>query len=70
MEMIYWVNALTLSSILQVVRVESTSELFSYIESSQLTPSFSGSLLYDHTAWIRLQKVITSLMKVQLRHNL
>ena len=70
MEMIYWVNALTLSSILQVVRVESTSELLSYIESSQLTPSFGGSLPYDHTAWIRLQKVITSLMKVQLRHNL
>jgi len=39
-----------------VVRVESTSELLSYIESNQLTPSFGGSLPYDHTAWIRLQK--------------
>jgi len=60
---------ITISSMLQVVRVESTSELLSYIESNQLTPSFGGSLPYDHTAWIRLQKVIPPLMKVQLLHN-
>lgn len=40
----------------QVVAVKSTSELLSHIEANQLTTSFGGTLLYDHTAWIRLQK--------------
>ncbi|KAL9979494.1 hypothetical protein ACROYT_G017168 [Oculina patagonica] len=40
----------------QTVLVKGTSDLLTYIEASQLTPSFGGTLPYDHKAWIRLQK--------------
>ena len=41
----------------QIVLVKGTSDLLTYIEASQLTPSFGGLLSYDHKAWIRMQKV-------------
>ncbi|KAJ7357572.1 Proto-oncoprotein DBL [Desmophyllum pertusum] len=40
----------------QTVLVKGTSDLLTYIEASQLTPSFGGTLPYDHKAWIKLQK--------------
>jgi len=40
----------------QTVLVKGTSDLLTYIEASQLTPSFGGTLSYDHKAWIKLQK--------------
>ena len=45
----------------QTVLVKGTSDLLTYIEASQLTPSFGGTLSYDHKAWIKLQKVLTVL---------
>ena len=51
---------------LQTVPVQDMSNLLTYIESSQLTPSFGGSLTYDHKSWIRLQKVLNSLVSVLL----
>ena len=42
----------------QTVLVKGTSDLLTYIEASQLTPSFGGTLSYDHKAWIKLQKVL------------
>lgn len=44
----------------QTVPVQGTSNLLTYIEASQLTSAFGGSLAYDHKAWIRLQKVSNS----------
>lgn len=40
----------------QTLPVQDMSNLLTYIEASQLTPSFGGSLSYDHKSWIRLQK--------------
>lgn len=44
----------------QTVPVQGTSNLLTYIETSQLTSAFGGSLAFDHKAWIRLQKVSNS----------
>jgi len=44
--------------------VKGTSDLLTYIEASQLTPSFGGTLSYDHKAWIKLQKVLTLVLPV------
>lgn len=51
-------NLLVFWSLFQTVLVKGTSDLLTYIEASQLTPSFGGTLSYDHKAWIKLQKVL------------
>ena len=52
-------SLLVIWSVFQTVLVKGTSDLLTYIEASQLTPSFGGTLSYDHKAWIKLQKVLT-----------
>lgn len=54
-------NLLVIWSVFQTILVKGTSDLLTYIETSQLTPSFGGTLSYDHKAWIKLQKVLTVL---------
>ena len=41
----------------QIVMLESSTDLFHYLQASQITRDLGGTLDYDHDQWIQIQRV-------------
>lgn len=55
--LITWSSCVAISSVLQMVTVETDSELWQNVRINQVPRNLSGNLMYDHSVWLDSMKV-------------